>query len=135
METLPLRLAPGADLRGALEAALREHGWTAAFVVAGIGSLVDARLRLADETEARRVAGPLELLTLCGTLSADGAHLHASVANARGEVLGGHVAPGCVVRTTAEVLLAPLAAWRFTRRPDAQTGWAELVIEPAPPPR
>lgn len=131
MEALPLRLTPGADLRGALEALLRERGWEAAFVLAGIGSLSEARLRLADEREARAVAGPLELLSLAGTLSPDGAHLHASVSDARGAISGGHVAPGCVVRTTAELLLAPLPGWRFARRMDAQTGWAELEIEPS----
>ena len=38
------------------------------------------------------------------TLSPDGAHLHGSVADANGEVMGGHVMPGCIVRTTAEVV-------------------------------
>lgn len=127
---LPLRLPPGADLRTALETLRHERGWEAAFVVAGIGSLVAARLRLADERDTCLVAGPLELLTLCGTLSPDGAHLHASVANARGEVVGGHVSTGCVVRTTAELLVAPLPDWRFARRLDAATGWGELCVEP-----
>jgi predicted DNA-binding protein with PD1-like motif len=45
MDTLPLRLHPGEDLRGALEAAVRAAGWEAAFVIAGIGSLA-ARLAL-----------------------------------------------------------------------------------------
>jgi len=129
LATLPLRLMPGCDLRGALDAELRERGWSAAFLVAGIGSLVEARIRLADEREPRLVAGPLELLTLCGTLSPDGSHLHASVADARGAVTGGHVAPGCIVRTTAELLIAPLAEWRFARRLDEGTGWAELLIQ------
>jgi predicted DNA-binding protein with PD1-like motif len=42
-------------------------------------------------------------------------------------VLGGHVAPGCIVLTTAEVLLALLPDWQFTREPDALTGYDELV--------
>ena len=56
----------------------------------------------------------------------------ASVADAQGRVTGGHVGAGCIVRTTAELLLAPLPDWQFARRADAETGWAELVIEPAP---
>ncbi len=32
-----------------------------------------------------------------------------------GRVVGGHAAHGCIVRTTAEVLLALLPAWRFAR--------------------
>ncbi|MBW8470701.1 MAG: hypothetical protein K0M67_20720, partial [Thiobacillus sp.] len=47
----------------------------------------------------------------------------------RGEVFGGHVAPGCRVRTTAEVLLALLPEWAFTREPDVATSYAELVVK------
>lgn len=57
-------------------------------------------------------------------------HLHMAVSNAQGEVFGGHVAPGCRVRNTAEVLLALLPEWAFTREPDAATGYAELVVKP-----
>jgi predicted DNA-binding protein with PD1-like motif len=38
------------------------------------------------------------------------------------------VAQGCIVLTTAEVLLALLPDWRFTREPDARTGYDELVV-------
>ena len=41
-----------------------------------------------------------------------------------------HVAVGCIVRTTAEVLILPLPAQRFRRVVDPATGYAELVIEP-----
>lgn len=41
---------------------------------------------------------------------------------------GGHVAYGCIVRTTAELLFALLPEWRFTREPDAATGYDELAI-------
>jgi hypothetical protein len=33
------------------------------------------------------------------------------------------------VRTTAEVLVLPLAGWRFRRSLDPAAGWAELVID------
>ena len=74
--------------------------------------------------------GDLEILSLAGSLSPDGAHLHIAVADARGRVTGGHVAQGCIVRTTAEILLALLPDVRFRRAPDARTGCQELVIEP-----
>lgn len=128
MDLLPVRLPPGADLRGALEAALREQGLDAAFVVAGIGSLSGAQLRLAGGPQPQTIAGDLEIVSLSGTLGAGGSHLHASLADAQGRVCGGHVAPGCVVRTTAEVLIALLPDWRFTRAHDAATGYAELDI-------
>lgn len=134
MDTLPLRLNPGDDLRAALVAAVQAQGWQAAFVLAGIGSLSDARLRLAAADGATVVSGPSEILTLSGSLGADHAHLHMSVSDAQGRVWGGHLLPGCTVRTTAEVLIACLADWRFTREPDAATGYAELVVRRAGPP-
>jgi len=130
MQTLPLRLSPGDDLRAALAAAVVGAGAEAAFVLAGIGSLREARLRLAGRDALHHAVGDLEILTLSGTLGAGGAHLHASLADADGRVLGGHVAPGCIVRTTAEVLLALLDDVRFTREPDAATGYAELRVWP-----
>lgn len=130
MDTQPLRLKPGDDLRGALQAAVRAQGQQAAFVVAGIGSLVDARLRFAAEDDAFVLKGPSEILTLSGSLGVDHAHLHMSVSDAQGRVFGGHVLAGCVVRTTAEVLIAWLPDWAFAREPDATTGYAELVVRP-----
>jgi uncharacterized protein len=72
--------------------------------------------------------GDLEILTLAGTVASNGSHLHMSVADTDGRVFGGHVAYGCTVRTTAEVLLLLLPEWSFTREPDPATGFAELVI-------
>ena len=126
----PLRLNPGDDLRGCLTAALGSQGVEAAFVLQGIGSLSVAQLRFAGAEQATELRGDLEILTLAGSLSPGGAHLHMSVSDAAGRVFGGHVAPGCVVRTTAEVLLVLLPQHRFGREPDAGTGFAELVIRP-----
>jgi len=123
----PLRLPPGADLRAALQAALTDRRAQAGFVVAGIGSLRPARLRLAGAEAEFVVEGDSEILTLSGTLSPDGPHLHLGVADATGRVHGGHVLPGCVVRTTAELLIAWLDGWAFARVPDGFTGYAELV--------
>ena len=79
-----------------------------------------------------QLTGEMEILTLLGAVAVDGgktsSHMHMGTSTATGQVLGGHVAPGCIVRTTAEVLLALLPDWQFTREPDAQTGYDELVI-------
>ncbi|WP_298235743.1 PPC domain-containing DNA-binding protein [uncultured Azohydromonas sp.] len=132
----PLRLQPGTDLRRALEAAVAQRGCEAAFVLGGIGSLGEAQLRLAGADVTLVLPGPLEVLTLSGSVGAKGSHLHASLSDAQGRVLGGHLGYGCGVRTTAEVLLALLPGWRFTREPDAATGYDELVArwQGAPPP-
>ncbi|MGM9484211.1 PPC domain-containing DNA-binding protein [Roseateles sp. NT4] len=118
-----LRLHPGDDLRRALEA-----GGRTGFVVAGIGSLSHAELRFAGEPGPTRIEGALEILTLSGSLTPAGAHLHASVSDASGRVLGGHVCAGCKVLTTAELLVAPLPPGSLSRALDAATGFTELVI-------
>ena len=132
MTLLPIRLLPGTDLRRALEALPLSHGTDSAFVVAGIGSLVQVSLRYADATETTLLAGPLEMLSLSGSLSTAGAHLHVSVSDAAGRVSGGHLGQGSTVRTTAEVLLALLPKGTLTREHDAATGFGELVVRSAP---
>jgi predicted DNA-binding protein with PD1-like motif len=138
MKALPIRLTPGQDLRAALEAVVRDHGCQAAFVISGIGSLSDARIRFAGVDQAQLLAGDSEILSLSGTVGVDAdgrshSHLHLSVSTATGAVLGGHVVPGCRVRTTAEVLLGLLPDWAFSREADTATGFPELVVRPREP--
>lgn len=132
MQTLPLRLTPGQDLRQAIEAAVLSLNCRAAFVLSGIGSLSTAGIRFAGADQPERLTGDLEILSLSGTVAFDGtkssSHLHMALSASTGQVLGGHVAAGCVVRTTAEVLLALLPEWAFSREPDAATGFDELVV-------
>lgn len=120
-----LRLVPGDDVRKVLEGL----GVRAGCVVSAVGSLTRAVLRYAGREEGTVLEGPLELLTLGGTLSADGVHLHASVSDANGQVRGGHVQHGCIVRTTLELVIAPLEGWALTRTPDPATGYRELVAK------
>ncbi|MES2262316.1 MAG: PPC domain-containing DNA-binding protein [Pseudomonadota bacterium] len=125
MQALPIRLGPGQDLRAAIEAAAGRH---AAFVLQGIGSLSVAQLRYAGLPQPTELRGDFEILTLAGSVCPDGAHLHMSVSDSAGRVYGGHVAPGCIVRTTAELLLALLPEHRFARESDPASGYKELAI-------
>ena len=134
MEALPLRFCAGTDLRAALDTIPRQHGVEAAFVVQGIGSLSVACIRHAGRPEPTELHGDLEILTLGGSLGPDGPHLHVSVADAVGRVSGGHMGVGCVVRTTAEVLVALLPGHRFSREHDPATGYKELCVTPRPAP-
>ena len=129
MEVYAVRLMPGTDLKAGLDAHVRALGLTAAFVLSGIGSLDVAVLRLADGRAGTTHPGPLEILSLDGTLGPDGGHLHAAVADARGRVRGGHVMPGCVVRTTAEIVPGADPSLVFAREQDAATGYRELVVQ------
>ncbi|RZL90921.1 MAG: DNA-binding protein [Variovorax sp.] len=131
MNALPLRLLPGDDLRATLETLARRDFPAGAFLVCGIGSLGDVRLRLAGADRATRYAGDHEILTLSGSITPQGAHLHMSVASATGEVRGGHLVAGNIVRTTAELLLVGLPGWRLSRAHDDATGYPELTTRAA----
>jgi predicted DNA-binding protein with PD1-like motif len=128
MQTLPVRLVPGDDLRNTLENLARNKALSAAFVIQGIGSLSVANLRYAGIDQPTLLDRNLEILTLAGSLGPDGAHLHMSVSDCAGRVYGGHVSPGCIVRTTAEILLASLDGFHFSRDFDPATGFPELSI-------
>lgn len=132
MSYLPIRLEPGADLRRALEQKAGELPNHSAFVVAGIGSFSSVSIRLAAADQETRLSGPFELISLSGTLSANGAHLHMVIASESGQVMGGHVGYGNVIRTTAEVLLVSPEGWALSRAHDPATGYPELQVRPAP---
>jgi predicted DNA-binding protein with PD1-like motif len=133
MKVVPLRLQPGDDLRRALEAWMAEQQEQAGCVLSVVGSLSVAQLRFAGATEATVIRGDLEILSLAGTLSPDGAHLHLAVADSRGAVIGGHLGAGSQVRTTAELVIGLLPEWRFRRELDPATGYSELRISPQAP--
>ena len=132
---LALRLLPGEDLRGALQAAFADQPEAAGFVAACVGSLSGARIRPAGREDALEIPGPLEIVSLSGTFSLDGPHLHVAVSDADGGMTGGHLLAGCAVRTTAEVVIALAAGVRFTRAADPRTGYAELFLSPPSGPR
>lgn len=133
MKVVPLRLQPGADLRRALEAWMGEQQEQAGCLISAVGSLSLAQLRLAGATEASAIRGELEIISLSGTLSPDGSHLHIAVADSSGAVIGGHLCAGSLVRTTAELVIGLLPDWRFSRELDPATGYPELRITPQAP--
>ena len=132
MKVVPLRLQPGDDLRQALETWMGEQEEQAGCVISGIGSLSVAELRFAGAAASTTIHGELEILSLSGTLSADGAHLHIAIADSRGAVIGGHLCSGSLVRTTAELVIGLLPEWQFRRERDPATGYAELAIKAQP---
>jgi hypothetical protein len=132
MDIEVLRLAPGEDLRNSIERVARQRRLAAAFIVSAVGSLRCARLRYAGRSDPATIEGDLEIIALSGTLSQDGCHLHAAVSDPDGAVLGGHVLPGCIVRTTAELVIGSSDAHRFSREVDPATGFRELVVRREP---
>ena len=135
MSYRPLRLPPGVDLRGELERLAQAEPSCCGFVVCGIGSLESPVLRFADQDEGLVLAGPQEVISLAGSVSGDGAHLHLVVADAEGHTMGGHLCHGSRVRTTMEILLLYPEGWQLGRERDAATGHLELTVSQSPPRR
>ena len=128
-----LRLQPGDDIKLHLDAEVRRRALGAVFVISAAGSLRQAALRYAGKPAPTVTVADLEILGLQGTLGSDaGSHLHASLADESGTCLGGHVAEGCIVRTTAEVVLGVSSAEHYRRDLDPVTGFRELVVEDLP---
>lgn len=123
-----LRLLPGEDLLAALDAYVAERDIEAGWIAGVVGSLSQAALRFAGEPSSTQLSGAFEIISLSGTLDAGGGHLHLSVADNQGVMRGGHVMPGCIVRTTCELIVGDLETLSFRREPCPLSGYDELVI-------
>ncbi len=132
MQTYGLRLSPDQDLKLALKEFANHHRLEAGIILTAIGSLRQAVLRFADGPGGMLIEGPLELISLAGTLSHHGLHLHGTVADRTGKLSSGHIMPGCLIRTTAEIAIADLPDLRFRRLLDPETGYPELVVDAFP---
>lgn len=129
MQIFPLRLHPHQDLKGSLQEFVEQQQIEAGFILTAVGSLQQANLRLAGRHEGSYFPGSWEIISLVGTLSQQGLHLHIGLADQEGETLGGHLLPGCLIRTTAEIVLGATRQFTFKRRLDSETGFRELHIE------
>ena len=129
METVVLRLNPQQDLKVELEAFVEKHNVEAACIVTCVGSLTQAILRLANQPEGKVYEGRFEVVSLTGTLSRHGIHCHMAIADSTGCTIGGHLLKGCLIFTTAELIIGILPYLRFTREFDETTGYQELKIE------
>ncbi|WP_339816095.1 PPC domain-containing DNA-binding protein [uncultured Imperialibacter sp.] len=124
-----IRLVPGQMLREALSAWAKTHKVDAAAITTCVGSLKKAAIRYADSNTTTITEGKYEIVSLTGTLSRHGIHLHISLSHGDGKTIGGHLMDGCEIYTTAEIVLAELEGVVFKRLPDAVTGYLELNVE------
>lgn len=122
------RLLEGDDLRLSLLEFIQVNNIRAGSLLTGVGCLSHAKIRLANEKNVLDIEGPLEILTLCGTLTAKHVHIHISVSDRKGQVYGGHLMPGCIVSYTAELCMIAYNNLNFERQYDLNTGFDELVI-------
>lgn len=124
-----VRLKPGEDLKGSLENFVKEKNIRAGWIATCVGSLTDYSIRFANQPDASTGNGHFEILSLSGTLSVNGSHLHICISDSTGKTTGGHLMPGCRIYTTAEILIGASGQYEFTREKDGTTPWEELQIK------
>jgi hypothetical protein len=123
-----LRLLPGQDLKQELEAFLAQAQIEAGWVMSCVGSLSCLCLRFANQDAGETRSGFFEILSLSGTLSIHGCHLHLCAADGSGQAWGGHLLAGNRIYTTAEIVIGSAAGLVFTREQDGTTPWRELQV-------
>jgi predicted DNA-binding protein with PD1-like motif len=122
------RLKPGEDLRRSIEAIVKEKNITAGWINTCVGSLTDYRIRFANQQEANPGSGHFEIVSLTGTVSVNGSHLHIIISDNEGKTIGGHLLEGCKIYTTAEIVIGSSIAYEFKRKKDGTTEWEELQV-------
>jgi hypothetical protein len=133
MKIYAFRILPGKDLKVEIERFVKEHDLKSAFILSCVGGLSSATVRMAgaspEEQDIRNFSAKYEIVSLVGTLSQQGAHIHISISDSEGLVTGGHLKDGSIVGPTAEVILGEGDNMEFSRALDSQTGFEELVVQ------
>lgn len=124
-----IRLKPNEDLRRAIETYAKENNITAGWMVTCAGSLTNYNIRFANKEKGNMGTGHFEIVSLAGTVSKNGCHLHISISDSTGKTIGGHLLAGCTIYTTAEIVMQSTPQLNFKREKDGTTSWEELQIE------
>ena len=129
MQPLPLKLAPGSDLRLSLEELAQRDG-ISGFVLGVVGNLTKASFQCPGQAEPTVLEGDLEVITLNGTFSREGVHLHLSLSDGACQVWGGHLEPGTIVQKGVDLLIGVLE--QREGRPASQTAAPRIEIAVLP---
>ena len=107
MRVVPIHLEPGSDLRLSLEQLAAQQG-ASGFVLGVVGNLSRAAFQCPGRPGPSVLEGDLEIITLQGTLAPHGVHLHLSLSDGDCQVWGGHLEPGTLIRSGADLLVGLL---------------------------
>ena len=132
MKIHAFRLKSGSQLRNSIQKYAAQNNFSAGLILSVVGALKSVNLRMAGATPKKQVIREfkedLEIVSVEGTLSKEDCHIHISLANKNGGVIGGHLKEG-IVGVTAEVSLLELTDRQFLRKLDKDTGFEELVVK------
>ena len=108
MHVVPLHLEAGCDVRRRLEQLALEHN-AGGFVLSVVGNLSQAAFACPGKSAPTVLVGELEIISLQGTISPDGVHLHLSLSDSSCQVWGGHLEHGTLVLRGADLLVGLLS--------------------------
>ena len=129
MKTYTFRLKPGDDLFDAIESFVAGNKIQAGCVLSSVGSLTHATLRLATRDYSNEYEGHFEIVSMTGTVSTNGSHIHVALSDVDGVTIGGHLVSGCKIYTTAEIVLAVFDDVVYKRELlENDLGYEELVV-------
>jgi predicted DNA-binding protein with PD1-like motif len=128
MQNYTFRLKSGQDLFDSIEAFVKEKHIQAGCVLSGVGSLTRATIRLANREFSSEFHGHFEIVSMTGTVSIHGSHLHISISDGDGKTIGGHFESGCNIYTTAEIVLAVFNDIVYKREFAEDSGYDELTV-------
>jgi predicted DNA-binding protein with PD1-like motif len=128
MQNYTFRLKPGEDLFDSIQAFVMERHVQAGCILSGVGSLRHAILRLANREYQSEYEGPFEIVSITGTVSIYGSHLHISISDGEGRTIGGHFESGCRIYTTAEIVIAVFNDVIYKRELAEDSGYEELTV-------
>ncbi|HPH90606.1 MAG TPA: DNA-binding protein [Ferruginibacter sp.] len=123
------RLKPGQDLKKEILQYVTEKQIKAGWIGTCVGSLTQYNIRYANQPEGNTGSGHFEIVSLTGTVSINGSHIHISVSDSTGKTIGGHLLDGNIVYTTAEIVIQSSDDFIFKREKDGSTEWEELKVE------
>jgi hypothetical protein len=128
MQIHTFRLKPGQDLFDEIETFVHEKHIEAGCILSAVGSLTHATLRLANRDHYNEYDGHFEIVSMTGTVSVHGSHLHIAISDGDGVTTGGHLVSGCKIYTTAEMVLAAFEDVAYKREFAVDSGYEELVV-------
>ncbi len=128
MDQIVFRLHPGQDLKKEIDRLIENQKIKAACILTCVGSLTRAMLRFANQENPEELKGHFEIVSLTGLLSTEGSHCHIAIADEQGKTFGAHLMDGCIIYTTAEIVIGVIPDCSFLRKFDPQTGYPELEI-------
>jgi uncharacterized protein len=127
--TIAFRLNPNEDLKAAIEKMVIDNNIDAGYIITAVGSLTDYNIRFANQAQGSTGKGHFEIVSLVGTLSKEGSHIHISLSDSTGKTIGGHLLEKNLIYTTAEIVIGYTNKYKFTRKEDGTTPWKELQVE------